>query len=76
MVQQADRVLGVIIAAEGVGTDHFGQALALMRRGGAPAAAHFGQTHAHPALRQLPRRLASGQTAADNVHLMGHSPRR
>ena len=75
MVQQADRVALVIVRAEAVGADQFGQTIALMGRRGGPAAPHFGEAHADTAPAKLPGRFTAGEPAADNMHIMRHSPR-
>jgi hypothetical protein len=65
-------VLLVVVRAEAVRADQLGQPVGLVRRGRAAAPAHFRQPHAHPAPRELPCRLAPGEAAADDVHIVGH----
>ena len=81
VVQQADRVFLVIIRTEGIGAHQFGQPIGLVRRGHFARSAHLRQAHPEPAPGQLPRRLAPGEPAANNVHIVicryrGHGERR
>ena len=71
VMQQADGILRIVVGTEAVRTDQFGEPVGLVRGGGVPATAHFGQSHAEAALRELPRRLAPRETAADDVDIMG-----
>jgi hypothetical protein len=71
-MQQANRIAIRIIRTKTVRTDQLGKPIALMRRRHIAASAHFGKTHTHTALGQLPRRFASGKAAADNVDLVRH----
>jgi hypothetical protein len=59
VVQQADRVLLVVVGAEAVGADQFGKPIGVMRRAALSRSAHFGQAHAQSAPRQLPGGLAA-----------------
>ena len=58
LVQQADRVVGGIVGAEGVGADQLGQAVGEMRIGAAHRA-HLVQHHRHAGRRDLPRGLGA-----------------
>ena len=58
LVQQADRVGGGIVGAEGVGADQFGEAVRLVRLGAATGP-HLVQDDGDAGLRDLPRGLAS-----------------
>lgn len=69
-MEQANGVFIRIIRTETVRTDHFGKTITLMRIGGEPGAAHFGQAHFDAPLCQLPSRFAACQTAADYVNLI------
>ncbi len=73
VMQQANGVLLVIVRAERVGTDQFGQARGLVRRGHLAAAAHFRKAHLQPALGELPGGFAAGHAAADNVNVICHA---
>ena len=74
VMEQADRVLFVVVGAEAVGADQFGQPRRLVRGAHVAAAAHFRQAHFQPAFRQLPCCFAAGQTAADDVNVICHAP--
>ena len=56
LVQQADRVGGGIVGAEGIGADELGEAVGLVRLGAANGA-HLVQHDGDAGLRDLPRRL-------------------
>ncbi len=75
VMQQSDRVLGIVVRTEAVRTDQFGQTVGLVRWRHLAAAAHFGQPHLEAALRQLPGRLAACEAATDYVDIMGHRAR-
>ena len=66
LVQQADRVGGGIVGAEAVGAHQLGQAVRLVRLRHAHGA-HLVQDHGQPGAGDLPRRLAAGEAAADDV---------
>src|SRR3546814_16786512 len=59
LVQQADRVVLGIVAAEGVGADQLGEAVGHVRPGGAQRA-HLVQHHRAAGTGDLPGRLATG----------------
>ena len=66
-VQQADRVVLGVVGAERVGADEFGEALGLVRGGGARRA-HLVQHDRDAGVGDLPGGLAAGEAAADDVH--------
>ena len=68
-MQQPDRVMLRVVGAKRIGTHEFGQAGSLVDRG-AVVRAHLMQDHGHAAVGDLPRRLAAGETPADDVHLL------
>ena len=72
IVQQADRVLVAVVGSKAVGTDQFGKAIGLVRGCHLTRTAHFRQADAKAAPRQLPRRLAAGETAANYLNIMNH----
>ncbi len=65
-VEQAHGVQAGVVGAERIGADEFGEAAGPVRLGHA-AWAHFMQHHAAAGVGGLPGRLASGETAADDV---------
>ena len=67
LVQQPDRVVVGIVGAERVGADQFGEPARRMRLGPAHGP-HLVQHHGHAGARQLPRRLAAGEAAADDMN--------
>ena len=67
LVQQADGVVGGIVGAEGVGADQLGEVFGEMRLGAAHRP-HLVQHHGHAGRRELPRRFAAREAAADDVH--------
>ena len=72
-VQQADRVLLVVVGAEGVGADELGEAAGLVGEG-AHDGAHLVQDHRHAHAGGLPGRLGAGEAAADDVdRIVGHA---
>ena len=80
LVQESDGVLHLVIRAEGVRADEFGQALRLVGVG-ADGRAHFVQHDRHAGAGGLPGGLRSGHAAADDVDWlhglpvsMGRSP--
>src|SRR5689334_20263966 len=75
LVEEADGVILGIVGPEAVGTDHFGQTVALMRRRRITAATHFAEADGNPGLGQLPRRFGPGEAAADDMHLISHGAR-
>jgi len=66
LVQQADRIVGRIVGAEGVGAHQLGQALGLVRLGAAHRP-HLVQHHGHAGTGELPRCLAARETTAHHV---------
>ena len=77
VMEQANRVLFVIVRAQRVRADQLGQPIGLVRGGALPAlvgggAAHLRQAHPPPAPRELPGRLGAGETAADDMDVVGH----
>jgi hypothetical protein len=72
VVQQADRVVLVVVRAEAVRADQLGQPVGLVRRRRATTPAHFRQAHADAAPGELPGGLAAGESAADDVHVVRH----
>ena len=67
LMQQADGVGFPVVGAERVGAHQFGQAVGLVDLGAAHRP-HFVQHGRHAARRDLPRGLAAGEAAADNVN--------
>ena len=72
LVQQPDRIVLGIVRAEAVRADHLGEAVGFVRRSRVPAAAHFAQADPDARFGELPRRLAPGEPAADDVDMEGH----
>jgi hypothetical protein len=70
LVEKPDGIVLGVVAAEAVRADHFGEAVALMRRGHVAAAAHFAQANGQARFGQLPRRFRSGQAAADDLDVV------
>jgi hypothetical protein len=66
LVEEADGVVLGIVRAEGVGADELGKAVCQMRLGAAHGA-HLVEDDRDAETRRLPRRLAAGKTAADDV---------
>ena len=66
LVQQTDRVAFGVVGAERVRAHQFGKPGADMRLG-APHRPHLVQDGRNAGARQLPRRLAAGEPAADDV---------
>ena len=66
LVQQADRVGGRVVGAERVGADELGQAVRLVRLGGAHGP-HLVQHDGDAGLRDLPGGLRAREAAADDV---------
>ena len=73
MVEQADGIVLRVIGTKAVGADHFGEVVGLVRGRRIPAATHFAQPHAKARLGELPGGLGSGEPAADDVDVEGHS---
>ena len=71
-MKEADGVPVAIIGAEAVRADEFRQAVGLVGRGRLAAAAHFREAHLEPSPRKLPRCLASGEAAADDLDVVCH----
>ncbi len=69
-VEQADGIAVAVVATETVRAHHFGERVALMRRGHVAAPAHFGQADAKASFGKLPRRFGSGEAAADDVNVV------
>ena len=71
-MQQADRVVVLVVGAERVRADQFGKAVGLVG-GRLPQRPHLVQRHRHAGLRQLPGGLRAGQAAADDMDgFQGH----
>jgi hypothetical protein len=70
-VEQPDRISLRIVRSEAVRADKLGKLIGVVR-GRAFNPAHLGEAHADARLRELPRRLGSGEPAADDMHLMSH----
>ena len=70
LVDHADRVVGGIVGAEGIGADQFGQRLGEVGLGAAHRP-HLVQYDRHARLRELPGRLAAREAAADDVYGLG-----
>ena len=66
-MQNADRVGRGVVGPERVGADQFGQ-MAGAVRGGLANRTHFMQHDRDAGLRRLPRRLRTGEAAADDVN--------
>ena len=66
LVQQPDRVGGGIVGAETVGADELRQPIGLVRLGAATGP-HLVQHDRQSGVGDLPRRLAAGEAAADDV---------
>ncbi len=71
LMQQADGVGLPLVGAERVGADELCERVGLMRLGLLDRA-HLVERDRHALLHELPSRLASGETAADDVHPVGH----
>ena len=65
-MNDADRIVGGVVGAEGIGTDEFRKLVGAMRLGAAHRA-HFVQDDRNAALRDLPGSFATGEAAADNM---------
>ena len=72
LVEQADRVR-LLIRAQTVGADEFREQIAGVR-GRRAQRPHLKETHADPAPRCLPGRLAARQAAADDLHYRAQRP--
>ena len=71
-VQQADRVVILVVGAERIRADQFGVAVGLVR-GGRAQRPHLVQHDRHAGLRQLPGGFRAGEAAADDVDgFQGH----
>ncbi len=73
-VDQPDGVMLGIVGAEAVRADELGERVGVVRLGRVDPA-HLVEHHRHPGARRLPRRLATGEPAADDVERPGHEPR-
>jgi len=71
-MEEADRIVQPVIGAQRVGTDQFGKPVRDMGIGAADGA-HFVQHHGNAGIGRGPCRLATGQTAADDVQCF-HDP--
>ena len=72
LMEQADRVMVRVVGAKAVRTHHFGEAVGFMRWRHVAATAHFAEAHGQASLGELPRRLASGEAATDDMDVEGH----
>ncbi len=72
VMQQADGILLVIVGAEGIGAHEFGETIRLVSVRRFAGSAHFRQAYLEAAPRQLPRRFAAGETAADDMDIVCH----
>ena len=70
LVDHADRVVGGIVGAEGVGADQLGEAIGEMGLGAAHRP-HLVQYDRHARLCELPGRLTASEAAADDVNGLG-----
>ena len=66
-VEQANRILFVVVGPEGIGTDKLCETVSLVR-GSAFDAAHFVENYGYAERCRLPGCFASGHAAADNVN--------
>ncbi len=66
LMQHAHRIVAGIVGAERVGADELREPVGLMRLGPAHRP-HLVQHHGYASLGHLPRRLAAGKAAADDV---------
>jgi hypothetical protein len=66
-MQKADGAALRIVGAERVRANEFREPRRLMNRG-RPGRPHFMEHHGNIALRQLPSRLAAGETAANDMN--------
>ena len=72
LMQQADRVVLLVVGAERIRADQFGIAVGLVR-GGRAQRPHLMQRDRHAGLRELPGSLGAGEAAADDMDgLVGH----
>src|SRR4029077_16037116 len=71
LMQQANRIAGPIVGAEGVGAYELGKRRGLMRLG-ALHWAHLMQDDRNTGRRELPGGFAAGQATADDVHHSDH----
>ena len=60
VVEQADGIADIVVRAERVRADQFGESIGLVRLGAFSASAHLGQPHLEAAPGKLPGRFASG----------------
>jgi hypothetical protein len=72
LVEQADRVMLGIVAAEAVRTDHFSEPVTFVRWGRIAAPAHLTETDLAPGFGELPGSFRSGKASADDVNVEGH----
>ena len=66
-MQQTDRIVLVVIRAEGIGAHEFSEARGAMGRG-ILVRAHFVEDDGNAAVGDLPNRLAACETAANDVN--------
>ena len=71
-VEKTDRIILGIVGAEAVGADQFSQAVGVMSRSDVSGAAHLAEADFHAGLGELPGSFRSGETAADDMDLIGH----
>src|SRR5665647_1102513 len=72
LMQQADRIVVLVVGAEGIRADQLGKAVGLVHRRRAQRP-HFVQHDRHAALRELPGSLRAGEAAADDMNgFQGH----
>ena len=67
LMQEAYGIGSAVIGSEGIGTDEFGERVGVMG-GGRAQRAHLVNHRRNAAGRDLPRRLAAGEAAADDVN--------
>jgi hypothetical protein len=72
-VKKANGVMLGVVGAEAVRADHLGEAIGLVRRSRLDAAAHFAKANANARFGKLPRSLAAGEAAADDLDVEGHA---
>ena len=65
-MQQADRVVGGVVGAEGIGADQLGEAVGAMRLGH-PLGAHLVQHHGNAGIGDLPGGFRAGEARADDM---------
>ena len=73
LVQQADGIVVLVVGAEGIGADQFGQAIGLVG-GGFALWPHLVQGHRDAGFGELPGGFGTGQAAADNMNGLSYLP--